>query len=105
MYLEKLRLDGRIAVVTGGGQAIGLACVEALAEAGAKVVIADYNDKAAESYVDVETLSEPNIVGKGSGKTRKMFVADSRRTIIEETLDKALEAVSKAVLTILLVDV
>jgi len=52
MYLEKLRLDGRIAVVTGGGQAIGLACVEALAEAGAKVVIADYNDKAAESGRD-----------------------------------------------------
>jgi NAD(P)-dependent dehydrogenase (short-subunit alcohol dehydrogenase family) len=52
MYLEKLRLDGRIAVVTGGGQAIGLACVEALAEAGAKVVIADYNDKAAETGRD-----------------------------------------------------
>jgi NAD(P)-dependent dehydrogenase (short-subunit alcohol dehydrogenase family) len=47
MYLDKLRLDGRIAVVTGGGQAIGLACVEALSEAGAKVIIADYNEKAA----------------------------------------------------------
>ena len=52
MYLEKHRLDGRIAVVTGGGQAIGLACVEALSEAGAKVVIADYNPKAAESGRD-----------------------------------------------------
>jgi NAD(P)-dependent dehydrogenase (short-subunit alcohol dehydrogenase family) len=52
MYLEKLRLDGRIAVVTGGGQAIGLACVEALAEAGAKVVIADYSTKAAETGRD-----------------------------------------------------
>jgi len=52
MYLEKLRLDGRVAVVTGGGQAIGLACVEALAEAGAKVVIADYNDKTAETGRD-----------------------------------------------------
>jgi NAD(P)-dependent dehydrogenase (short-subunit alcohol dehydrogenase family) len=41
MYLEKLRLDGRTALVTGGGQAIGLACVDALAEAGAKVIIAD----------------------------------------------------------------
>jgi len=41
MYLEKLKLDGKIAVVTGGGRAIGLACVAALAEAGANVVIAD----------------------------------------------------------------
>jgi NAD(P)-dependent dehydrogenase (short-subunit alcohol dehydrogenase family) len=41
MYLDKLRLDGRVAVVTGGGRAIGLACVQALAEAGADVVIAD----------------------------------------------------------------
>lgn len=41
MYLERLRLDGRIAFVTGGGQGIGLACAEALAEAGARVTIAD----------------------------------------------------------------
>ena len=31
MYLEKLRLDGRVAVVTGGGGGIGLACATALA--------------------------------------------------------------------------
>jgi NAD(P)-dependent dehydrogenase (short-subunit alcohol dehydrogenase family) len=41
VYLEKFNLDGRLALVTGGGQAIGLACVQALAEAGARVVIAD----------------------------------------------------------------
>ncbi len=52
MYLEKYNLKGRVAVVTGGGQAIGLACVEALAEAGAKVVIADYNAKIAETGRD-----------------------------------------------------
>ena len=52
MYLEKYDLKGRLAVVTGGGQAIGLACVEALAEAGAKVVIADYNEKIAEDGRD-----------------------------------------------------
>jgi NAD(P)-dependent dehydrogenase (short-subunit alcohol dehydrogenase family) len=52
MYLEKLRLDGRTALVTGGGQAIGLACVDALAEAGAKVVIADINPAIAEEGRD-----------------------------------------------------
>lgn len=41
MYLERLRVDGRTAFVTGGGQGIGLACAEALAEAGARVSIAD----------------------------------------------------------------
>jgi len=41
MYLEKLKLDGRVAVVTGAGQGIGAACARALAEAGAVVVAAD----------------------------------------------------------------
>jgi NAD(P)-dependent dehydrogenase (short-subunit alcohol dehydrogenase family) len=49
MYLEMFRLAGRTALVTGGGGAIGLACVEALAEAGAKVVIADSETALAES--------------------------------------------------------
>lgn len=47
MYAERLRLDGRVAVVTGGAQGIGAACAEALAEAGALVVIADMNAAAA----------------------------------------------------------
>lgn len=41
MYLERFRLDGRIALVTGGASGIGLATAAALAEAGASVTIAD----------------------------------------------------------------
>jgi NAD(P)-dependent dehydrogenase (short-subunit alcohol dehydrogenase family) len=49
MYIEKFRLGGRIAVVTGAGQGIGLACAEALGEMGAKVIIADRDPKVAET--------------------------------------------------------
>jgi NAD(P)-dependent dehydrogenase (short-subunit alcohol dehydrogenase family) len=49
MYLEKFKLNGRKAVVTGGGRGIGLCCSEALAEAGAFVIIADRDPEIAAS--------------------------------------------------------
>ncbi|HWO96918.1 MAG TPA: SDR family oxidoreductase [Bacillus sp. (in: firmicutes)] len=48
------QLDGKVAIVTGGASGIGLATVEAFAEKGVKVVIADYNEesgKAAEKQL------------------------------------------------------
>ncbi len=47
MYLEKFRLNGKIAVVTGAARGIGLATAEALSVAGALVVIADLDGMAA----------------------------------------------------------
>src|ERR687893_2372407 len=40
------RLEGRVAVVTGGGNGIGRACCERFAEEGADVVVADLLDEA-----------------------------------------------------------
>ena len=51
MYLEKFRLDGRVAFVTGGAQGIGRSCADALAEAGATVITGDL--KGADVTLDV----------------------------------------------------
>ena len=44
-------IEGKVAVVTGGGSGIGEAIVREMAGRGAKVVVADFNLQAAESVV------------------------------------------------------
>jgi NAD(P)-dependent dehydrogenase (short-subunit alcohol dehydrogenase family) len=45
---DLMRLDGRVAIVTGGARGIGRATAETLAAAGARVVLADLDKKTAE---------------------------------------------------------
>ena len=43
---EPKTLDGKVAVITGGARGIGLAIAQRYAAEGARVVIADLNEKA-----------------------------------------------------------
>lgn len=51
MYLDRFKLDDKIAVVTGAARGIGLATSEALVEAGATVILTDMNADALNTAV------------------------------------------------------
>ncbi len=75
MILDKFKLDGKVALVTGSNQGIGQMYAKALAEAGADIIGVSYTD----DFAETEKLI------KETGKNFKYYVSDfSKRESIYE---------------------
>ena len=77
--LDKLNLDGKVAIVTGSGQGLGLAFAQALAKAGAAVVVNDIDAAAAAAAVaSIEGAggrAVAEVVAVGSAQAADQLVA------------------------------
>jgi len=76
--LDKFKLTGRVAIVTGGGQGIGKEIASALSEAGAKILISDMIEETVQATAQKlrdlgrEVLSKVTDV-RNSGQVAEMF--------------------------------
>jgi NAD(P)-dependent dehydrogenase (short-subunit alcohol dehydrogenase family) len=67
--LDVFRLDGRVALVPGGGGAIGSALAGALAGAGARVAVIDVTDERAEAAAASIRAAGPEVIAFGADVT------------------------------------
>lgn len=79
-----MELDGRVAVVTGGAQGIGLATCRALGREGATVVVADVNEAQAETAASALTASGLRAVAAAVDIADEASVAEFYETVTQE---------------------
>lgn len=80
--LDRFKLDGRVAMVTGGGQGIGRAFAHALGEAGAKIAVVDISRKHAEKVVQELTDKKIDALSVVADVTDRQQVQNTIDTII-----------------------
>jgi len=83
-YLDRFGLEGKVALVSGGGGAIGSAIAGALAAAGARVVVADVTEERAQAAAEAIRATGADVLGLGADVTQE---ADCER-IVAATVER-----------------
>ncbi|MFW6388253.1 MAG: SDR family NAD(P)-dependent oxidoreductase [bacterium] len=81
--LERFRLDGSTALVTGGGQGIGRSFCHALAEAGARVAVVDIDTTLAEKAAEELKNAGHEAMPIAADVTDEKQVASMVRTVVD----------------------